>query len=240
MGHHRAGVRRILAGQVSGRPAAAGAGNVVSVNVGLPREVEAQGTIVLTSIFKAPVSGPVRVGLLNLDGDRQSDLSVHGGAHKAVYVYPAEHYAFWRGELPDTALPWGAFGENLTTEGLREDATCVGDRFRIGSAEFVVTQPRMPCFKLGIRFGRPDIVKRFLGSGRTGFYLRVSQEGAVQAGDAVTLVSRDDGALTVTDLVALYTDDTPDHDLLRRASELQTLPGGWRAHFRKRLSQPHV
>lgn len=215
-------------------------GNVVSVNVGLPREVEALGTIVLTSIFKAPVSGPVRVGLLNLDGDRQSDLSVHGGAHKAVYVYPVEHYAFWRAELKNTALPCGAFGENVTTEGLREDATYVGDRFRIGSAEFVVTQPRMPCFKLGIRFGRPDMVQRFLASGRTGFYLSVSQEGAVRGGDPITLVARDDGALTVTDLVALYTADTPDHDMLRRASELPSLPGGWRAHFRKRLAQPHV
>ena len=185
------------------------------------------------------MSGPGRVGLLNLDGDRQSDLSVHGGAHKAVYVYPAEHYAFWRDELPAAELPWGAFGENLTTEGLREDATYVGDRFRIGSAEFIVTQPRMPCFKLGIRFGRPDMVKRFLVSGRSGFYLSVSQEGALRAGDPVTLVSRDEGALTVTDLVALYTADAPDQDLLRRASELQTLPGGWRDHFRKRLSKPH-
>jgi MOSC domain-containing protein YiiM len=164
---------------------------------------------------------------------------VHGGAHKAVYVYPAEHYAFWRDELPAAELPWGAFGENLTTEGLREDATYVGDRFRIGSAEFIVTQPRMPCFKLGIRFGRPDMVKRFLVSGRSGFYLSVSQEGALRAGDPVTLVSRDEGALTVTDLVALYTADAPDQDLLRRASELQTLPGGWRDHFRKRLSKPH-
>ena len=232
MGRHRRDVRGIPAGQVTGI--------VVSVNVGLPREIEAQGTIVRTSIFKAPVSGPVRVGLLNLDGDRQSDLSVHGGAHKAVYVYPAEHYAFWRAELRATALPWGAFGENLTTEGLREDATYVGDRFRIGSAEFVVTQPRMPCFKLGIRFSRPDMVKRFLVSGRSGFYLSVSQEGALRAGDPVSLVSRDEGALTVTDLVALYTADAPDPDLLRRASELQTLPGGWRTHFRKRLSEPQV
>ena len=211
---------------------------VVSINVGLPREVEAQGTLVLTSIFKAPVSGPVRVRRLNVEGDQQSDLKVHGGAHKAVYVYPAEHYTFWRAELPAAALSWGAFGENLTTEGLREDATCIGDRFRIGSAEVVVTQPRMPCFKLGIRFGRPDMVKRFLESGRTGFYLSVSQEGDVSAGDPVTLVARDDGALTVADLVGLYTAERANHDLLRRASELQGLPDGWRDHFRKRLSEP--
>src|SRR3989475_8885773 len=130
---------------------------VVSINVGLPREVRWHGKTVLTSIFKAPVEGSVKVRHLNVEGDRQSDLAVHGGADKAVYVYPAEHYAFWRAELPGVDLPWGAFGENLTTEGLMEDSVHIGDRFRIGSAELVVTQPRMPCFKLGIRFGRPDI-----------------------------------------------------------------------------------
>jgi MOSC domain-containing protein YiiM len=210
---------------------------VLSLNVGLPREVESRGTIVRTSIFKAPVSGPVRVRRLNLDGDRQSDLSVHGGPHKAVYVYPAEHYAFWRVALPAAALPWGAFGENLTTEGLREETTYVGDRLRIGSTELVVTHPRMPCFKLGIRFGRPDMVKRFLHSGRTGFYLSVAQEGDVNAGDPVMLVSRADGSLPVADLVALYTAETPNRDLLTRASELAALPDGWRDHFRKRLSE---
>ena len=210
--------------------------NVVSINVGLPRDVQTENDVVLTSIFKAPVAGRVRVGRLNLDGDRQSDLAVHGGIHKAVYVYPAEHYAFWRGELPAAELPWGAFGENLTTAGLREDTTCIGDRFRIGSAEFTVTQPRMPCFKLGIRFGRPDMVKRFLQSGRSGFYLSVSQEGDVAAGDPVTVLSHDDGGLTVADLVALYTAKAPDNDLLRRASELHALPEGWRDHFRNRIS----
>ncbi len=143
---------------------------LLSVSVGLPREIEWKDKIVRTSIFKAPVSGPVRVAKLNVDGDQQSDLTVHGGIDKAVYVYPSEHYPFWREQFPDMELPWGVFGENFTTEGLLED-TRVGDRFRIGSAEFVVTQPRMPCFKLGIRFNRPDMVKRFLESGRTGFYL---------------------------------------------------------------------
>jgi MOSC domain-containing protein YiiM len=211
---------------------------LVSVNVGVPREVESRGKIVRTSIFKTPVSGPVRVRQLNVDGDRQSDLSVHGGAHKAVYVYPAEHYAYWRLELPAAALPWGAFGENLTTEGLREETTYVGDRFRIGASELVVTQPRMPCYKLGIRFGRPDMVKRFLQSGRSGFYLSVAQEGEVNAGDPITLVSRAEGSLSVADLVALYTAETANRDLLRRASELQSLPDGWRDHFRKQLAKP--
>jgi MOSC domain-containing protein YiiM len=210
---------------------------VVSVNVGLPREVEWEETIVRTSIFKAPVSGPVRVRQMNLDGDRQSDLSVHGGANKAVYVYAEEHYPFWREELPAADLSWGAFGENLTTAGLREQTTYAGDRFRIGSAEFVVTQPRMPCFKLGVRFGRPDMVKRFLKSGRTGFYLSVAQEGEVTAGDAVALVARDDSSLTVAELVALYSARDPDRELLRRASELAALPEGWRDHFRERLSK---
>lgn len=209
---------------------------LVSVNVGMPREIESQGTIVRTSIFKTPVAGSVRVRQLNVDGDRQSDLSVHGGAHKAVYVYPAEHYAYWRVELPAAALPWGAFGENLTTEGLREETTYAGDRFRIGTTELVVTQPRMPCYKLGIRFARPDMVKRFLQSGRTGFYLSVAREGEVQARDPIILVSRADDSLSVADLVALYTAETANRDLLRRASELQSLPEGWRDHFRKALA----
>ena len=208
---------------------------VVSVSVGLPREVQLNGGAVLTSIFKAPVRGPVRVRRLNLDGDQQSDLSVHGGPFKAVYVYPSEHYAFWRAELPGFDLPWGVFGENLTTEGLLEDTTFTGDRFRIGSAELVVTQPRMPCFKLGIRFGRDDMARRFLRSGRTGFYLSVVQEGDLQAGEAVTRVARGAGSVTVTDLIALYSGEAPDQELLRRASELPSLSNGWRKHFRERL-----
>lgn len=162
---------------------------IVSINVGLPREVEWQGRSVLTSIFKTPVSGPVRVDRLNLDGDRQSDLTVHGGAYKAVYVYPSEHYPFWREQLREPELAAGAFGENFTTEGLLETAVRIGDRLRIGSAEFVVTQPRIPCFKLQIRFGRLDIVRRFLRSGRCGFYLAVMREGEVEAGDEIDLVT---------------------------------------------------
>jgi MOSC domain-containing protein YiiM len=208
---------------------------IVSVNVGLPREVEWRGKTVTTSIFKAPVSGRVRVDRLNVAGDRQSDLTVHGGADKALYVYPSEHYAFWREELPATALPWGAFGENLTTEGLSEDAIRIGDRLRIGTAEFAVTQPRMPCFKLAARFARADMPKRFLRSGRTGFYLRVSGEGELGAGDTVTLLGQDDDTVTVAEIVALYTSDGADQDLLRRASKLPALPEDWREYFRQRL-----
>src|SRR5438477_2792677 len=197
---------------------------LVSINVGLPREVQWHGKTVLTSIFKAPVAGLVKVGRLNLEGDRQSDLKVHGGADKAVYVYPAEHYAFWRAELPGVDLPWGAFGENLTTEGLMEDSVHIGDRFRIGSAELVVTQPRMPCFKLAIRFGRPDMVKRFLRSGRTGVYLAVAREGEVTAGDAATLIARYALSISIAAIAGLYTADAVSQDLLLPASELTARP----------------
>jgi len=211
-----------------------------SINVGLPREVEWRGNTVRTSIFKAPVSGPIRVSRLNLEGDEQSDLSVHGGSDKAVYAYPSEHYAFWREELAGTDLPWGVFGENFTTEGLLEDTVFIGDRLRAGSAEFVVTQPRLPCFKLGIRFGRPDMVKRFQRSGRTGFYLAVLREGEVAAGDSVTLVARDAHGITVADVARLFMADAVNQDQLRRASELPALPEGWRDYFRKRLWEPDV
>jgi MOSC domain-containing protein YiiM len=175
---------------------------VISINVGLPREVEWRDEIVQTSIYKEPVSGRVRVDRLNIEGDQQSDLTVHGGVNKAVYVYPSEHYDFWRKELPDADLPWGAFGENLTTTGLNEDSVRIGDRFAIGSAEFVVTQPRMPCYKLTIRFGRADMIKRFYRSGRSGFYVAVAKEGEIGSGDAIVLLSRADEAITIAEAAA--------------------------------------
>jgi len=212
---------------------------LLSVNVGLPREVEWNRRTIRTSIFKAPVSGRVQVRKLNLDGDEQSDLTVHGGVDKAVYVYPAEHYTFWRNELPNADLDWGIFGENFTTQGALDDkAVRIGDRFRIGSAAFVVTQPRMPCFKLGIRFGRVDIIKRFLHSGRNGFYFAVAEEGEVAAGDSIELLRRDENGVTVADIVELYTADAAKQDLLQRVSELAALPENWRAYFRKRLWKP--
>ena len=208
---------------------------IVSVNVGLPREIEWRGRTVRTSIFKEPVSGTVRVTKLNLEGDQQSDLSVHGGIDKAVYVYPSEHYDHWRGELPEAALSWGAFGENLTTEGLLEGDVNIGDAFRIGTAEFRVTQPRMPCFKLGIRFGRDDMVKRFLHGGRPGFYLAVTREGEISAGDSIELLARDEHRVTVVAVASLYVSDAASQELLRRVSELPALPEGWRDYFRKRI-----
>ena len=212
--------------------------NLLSVNVGLPREIEWKGKIVRTSIFKAPVTGRVRVAKLNVEGDQQSDLTVHGGLDKAVYAYASEHYAFWHQELPGVDLPQGVFGENFTTSGLLEETLHIGDRLRVGSAEFVVTQPRMPCFKLGIRFNRPDMVKRFLQSGRTGFYFAVLKEGEVAAGDSIELLERDEHNIPVADIVNLYRGDATNQDKLRRVSELPSLPNSWRDYFRKRLWNP--
>jgi MOSC domain-containing protein YiiM len=213
-------------------------GQLVSVNVGLPREVDWHGRVVRTSIWKEPVDGAVRVRALNLDGDQQSDLSVHGGTEKAVYVYPREHYEYWKQELPGRDLSWGAFGENLTTEGLLEPDVRIGDRLRIGSAEFLVTQPRMPCFKLGVRFGRDDMVKRFLRSGRSGFYLAVVREGDVKRGDAIEFAERDDHGVTVADIASLYARDMDNEDLLRRAVAVPALPESWKEYLRERLFEP--
>jgi len=211
---------------------------LLSVNVGLPREIEWNGKFVRTSIFKAPVPGRVRVSRLNVEGDQQSDLSVHGGIDKAVYAYPSEHYPFWRTEFPTMDLAPGVFGENFTTEGLLEESVRIGDRLWIGSAEFIVTQPRMPCFKLGIRFNRPDMVKRFLQSGRSGFYFAVLKEGDVAAGDSIELLERDEYNVTVADVVDLYRGDAMNQVMLRRVSELPSLPNSWRDYFRKRLWSP--
>lgn len=208
---------------------------LVSVNVGKPRQVPWKGETVTTAIFKAPVNHAVRLRTLNLDGDRQADLSVHGGAEKAVYAYPSEHYDFWRKELPGVELPWGSFGENFTTEGLQEDTTFIGDRFRIGSAVVMVTQPRMPCYKLGVKFGRDDMVKRFLASRRTGFYFSVLEEGQVRAGDALELLSQDGSNLAVSEVTRLYAGKTPDSGSLRRVLEAPALPASWRDYFLRRF-----
>jgi MOSC domain-containing protein YiiM len=210
----------------------------VAISVGSPKEVQWRGRSVQTSIFKTPVSGRVHVTRVNIEGDEQSDLSVHGGADKAVYAYPAEHYDFWRRQLPDAELPWGAFGENVTTEGLLEDEVWIGDRYRVGSVELVVTQPRMPCYKLAIRFGRADIVKRFLQSHRSGFYFAVEREGELGPGDAIERLARDERRLTVADVVALYAADSANQPLLETASDHPSLPASWREYFRKRLWAP--
>jgi MOSC domain-containing protein YiiM len=208
---------------------------VLSVNVSLPREVSWRGKLVSTGIYKEPVAGLVRIERLNLDGDRQADLRVHGGLDKAVYAYPSEFYELWRRERPDLGFPWAQFGENLTTEGLLDGDVSIGDRFRVGTAELVVTQPRLPCFKLGIKMGRDDFVTDFLERGLLGFYLSVAREGAVAAGDPIVELSRDVRRFSVTEIARLYAHDRDDAEGLQRAVELDVLPDGWRAYFLKRL-----
>jgi MOSC domain-containing protein YiiM len=216
---------------------------LVSVNVGLPREVTWHGNIVTTAIFKQPVEGRVALRKLNLDGDRQADLTVHGGEHKAVYCYPFEHYAYWKKELPGRDLPLAIFGENFTIEDLLEDSVHLADRFSVGSAQVVVTQPRLPCYKLGIRFQSDDMVKRFLASTRTGFYLAVTREGEVASDDEIKLIARDPHAVPVSEITRLYvakrfSDD--DAASVRRALQVAALPESWKAYFRDRLAKTNL
>jgi MOSC domain-containing protein YiiM len=211
--------------------------HIISVNVGLPRKVDWKGKRVSTGIFKEPVAGRIVARRLNLDGDRQADLTVHGGEEKAVYVYPAEHYDYWRQELPTTALPWGVFGENLTTSGLLEDAVNVGDQFRVGAALLQATQPRLPCYKLGLKFGREDMVRRFLTGVRYGWYLAVVEEGEIGAGDTIERVHRDPDNLTVADIARLFLHERHNRAMMQRAVEHEGLPVGWRASFQERLEQ---
>jgi MOSC domain-containing protein YiiM len=211
---------------------------IVSLNVGVPREVTWHGRTVPTSIYKEPVEGRVSLRRHNLDGDRQADLSVHGGEFKAVYCYPIEHYAWWTRELHGRALPLGMFGENFTTEGLDEDSVQLGDEFSIGTSRVVVTQPRMPCYKLGIRFEADDMVKHFLASGRTGFYLAVREEGNVGAGDPITLIGRDPHGVRVADITRLYVAKKFSRDDIAAASRallVEALPESWKEHLRDRL-----
>jgi MOSC domain-containing protein YiiM len=208
---------------------------ILSLNVARPKLVAYQGNTISTGIFKQPVSGPVRLRTLNLDGDRQADLSVHGGPNKAVYGYPSEHYAFWRQELPGMDLPWGMFGENFTTTSLSEDDLHVGDRFQIGSAVVMVRQPRTPCYKLAAKFQRDDILERFLVSGRSGFYFSVEQEGTVEAGDAFKLLERVHDGITISEVNRLIAFDRYNRDLLHKAVATSAVPEHWRDLFSERI-----
>jgi MOSC domain-containing protein YiiM len=209
---------------------------IISLNVGRPRIVVDRGREVSTGIFKSPVAGPLMLRTLNFDGDRQADLENHGGVNKAVYAYPSEHYGFWRAELPGTELTWGNFGENLTTEGLSEESAHIGDQFRIGGAIVKVAQPRIPCFKLGIRLGRDDMPKRFLASGRSGIYFSVLEEGLVNVGDAIQLVSRDQNGVTVADVNRAYIHGNEHIDLLRRIVHAEVLPPGMQKDLVEQLA----
>jgi MOSC domain-containing protein YiiM len=208
---------------------------VVSLNVAVPRTVVWKGHEVRTGIFKEPVEGPVMMRRLNLDGDRQADLTVHGGPDKAVYAYPSEHYPVWKDELPGMVLPWGTFGENLTTEGLSEQEIHIGDKFRIGEAIVMATQPRTPCYKLALKFQRDDMLKRMLTNGRSGFYFSVVEQGVVQAGDAIERIHEDPEGISVAEINALYRDGGKDANLLRRAANLEALPTNWRDYLREEL-----
>jgi MOSC domain-containing protein YiiM len=213
---------------------------LVSVNTGLPRDVTWHGRTVTTGIFKEPVEGRVRLRKLNLDGDRQADLTVHGGEHKAVYCYPLAHYEYWRRELPGRELTVGIFGENFTAEALFEHEVHLGDRFSVGSAEVIVTQPRLPCYKLGLRFESDDMVKRFLASGRTGYYCAVFHEGEVGAGDEMTRIAQDPNSMAVSEITRLYVAkrfDPDDVTSVQRALRVAALPESWKAYFRRRLAQ---
>jgi MOSC domain-containing protein YiiM len=212
---------------------------VLSVNVGLPRKILFNGQIITTAIFKDPVKGPISLRKLNLDGDKQADLTVHGGLDKAVYSYPSEHYDYWRKQFPNTDLVWGMFGENFTTEGLFEDAVNVGDQFQIGSAKLVATQPRMPCYKLGVRFGRMDVIRRFMASGRPGIYFKVLTEGEVQRDDKIKIIRRDKNNVTVKDIVSLYIarNDIDNIETMKRATKIRNLPEGWRYEFQQKIEQ---
>jgi MOSC domain-containing protein YiiM len=210
---------------------------LLSLNVGLPQLVLRGSEPVSTGIFKEPVHRRVFLRTLNLDGDRQADLSVHGGPTKAVYGYPSEHYDFWKRELPEMTLPWGMFGENFTTEGLIESEINIGDKFGVGTAKIMVTEPRMPCYKLGLRFGRTDIIRRFLQSERSGFYFAVLEEGEVGAGDQFDLIEQNEQGVKVSDITRLYGRDKENVDLLQRAIQVEALPESWRSHFQKQLKR---
>ena len=213
---------------------------LVSLNVARPQLALYKGKTINTGIFKKPVSGPVRLRTLNLDGDRQADLSVHGGPHKAVYAYPSEHYPYWRQELPGVELPWGMLGENFTTVGLAEDDLHVGDRFQIGSAIVMVRQPRSPCYKLAAKFQRDDMVERFLLSGRSGLYFSVEQEGLVEVGDAFELLDRNADGITISEMNRLFVREKYNQDLLLKAIQTEALPEDWRDYFSERLQQPEA
>jgi MOSC domain-containing protein YiiM len=217
---------------------------LISIQVGIPRTVTIEGQEVATAIHKAPIKGRVQLHSTNLEGDKQADLSVHGGQDKAVYVYPSEHYSYWKKQLPGVDLPWGAFGENFTTEGLLEDTVCLGDRFTIGAAvqrerspraEVVVTQPRIPCFKLNLKFDSDVMAKRFLASRRSGFYLRVLREGEVGPGDEIVRIHPDENRVSISDALRIYLHEPGSDELVRRALRVEYLSATWREHFRQNI-----
>src|ERR687892_282479 len=208
---------------------------ILSVNVSLPKEVDFEGQKVTTGIFKKSIDGRIMLRTLNLDGDKQADLTVHGGPDKAVYAYPIEHYELWRKVYPDMEMPNGMFGENFTIEGLMESEVSLGDSFEIGSSKVIATQPRMPCYKLGVKFGRMDVLKKFLASGRSGIYFKVLEEGEVSAGDPIIQIKKDTNQVGITDIVKLFSSDRENIKMMRRAIKVEALPEGWKDYFYEQI-----
>lgn len=208
---------------------------VLETSTGPIRSVPYGREMVDTGIFKSPVSGPLRVHKLSIEGDRQADLRVHGGVNKAVYLYPSEHFPAWREDLPEHTFEANMFGENLLTEGLWEEDLRVGDRLRIGTTLLEITQPRQPCFKLGIRFGRKDVIKMFRASGRSGFYARVLEEGTLQAGDNITWTPVATPSVSIKELNEMMRGERKDRELFERALQAPGLPEGWVADIREAL-----
>jgi MOSC domain-containing protein YiiM len=208
---------------------------VLSVNVSLPKEIDFEGQKVITGIFKEPIKGRIMLRTLNLDGDKQADLTVHGGPDKAAYAYPIEHYEFWRKVYPDMEMPNGMFGENFTIEGLMEAEVNIGDVFRIGSSKVIATQPRMPCYKLGVKFGHMDVLKKFLASGRSGIYFKVLEEGEIGAGDPIVQIKKDSNQVGISDIVRLYSSDRENTKMMRRAVKVEALPEGWKDYFLEQI-----
>ncbi len=208
---------------------------LISINVSLAREVHYQGRTVSTGIFKKPITGAVQVSKLGLQGDQQADLSVHGGIDKAVYLYPNEHFNFWSDQYPQREFSAGLFGENLTTIGLLESEINVGDILRIGDVEFMVTIPRMPCFKLGIKMGDPGFIKAFLEANRSGFYLKVLKEGIIEADQPVAVTGGDGYGLKIAEVSRLYTLEKDNQTLLEKAVNAPNLTSKWKEFFQSRL-----
>jgi MOSC domain-containing protein YiiM len=212
---------------------------LMSINVARPEQVAYGDSSVMTGIFKQPVAGAVVVRKLNLDGDGQADLINHGGESKAVYAYSLDHYDYWRETLGRSKLPYGQFGENLTVAGLDEAERCIGDQLQIGDALFTISQPRVPCFKLGIRFGDRRMPRMFAESLRTGFYLRVLREGTIRNGDRVHVVTRGKGQLSIRSIFDAYLkpNDRAALRLLASALEIPELSAEWHGHISQRLAR---
>jgi MOSC domain-containing protein YiiM len=213
---------------------------LLSVNVSQPTEIAHGRGTVSTGIFKKPVAGRIMLRALNLDGDGQADLANHGGIHRAAYAYSIENYDYWRRELGRADLGFGQFGENFTVRGMVEDDIHIGDVFRVGDALVEVTQPRPPCFKLGIKMGMARFPKLFLASGRVGFYLRVLDEGEVGAGDVFERVESDPERVTVREMSHLLFFDPENLEGAERALRIRALSPGWRGSFEERLTRAGV